>query len=278
MQILHVPGAITGQQMITAGDIAFVNYRDVGGPFRNRVMFSCYAFSFVQNGQKRIYRAGESKALTPGNGMLIPEGNSIIMEHSDTAERYSSVLVFFPERLGKEFIAAHKRKTPAKPERSPYIHFAINGYIDEYVRGIKRLIETQQTLSAEMAALKVNELLTAIYEMAPGLLTGMFGPAESVSLKVVIENNLFTNLELEELAFLANRSLSSFKRDVEKAYGVSPQRYIRARKLEVACAELAKGRNASDLYLEYGYENLSNFNTAFKRKYGLTPTAFKHNA
>ena len=275
MDIIHVPEAVAAQQKIVAGEISFVNYTDKGGPFRNRVMFSCYTFSFIQNGQKRIYRAGESRVLSPGQGMLIPEGNCIITEHSDTAERYNSVLVFFPARLGKGFIAAHKRKTAVRPERPPYIHFTTNAYIDEYVRNVKNLIESQQTLSEEMAGLKVNELLTAIYEMSPGLLTGIFGAPESIPLKVVVENNLFNNLTLEELAFLANRSLSSFKRDFEKAYGISPQRYIRNRKLEVACAELTKGISPSDLYLAYGYENLSNFNTAFKRKYGVTPAAFR---
>lgn len=278
MDIVHVPEAVEAQQKIVAGEISFVNYRDKGGPFRNRVMFSCYAFSFIQNGQKRIYRAGESRVLSPGHGMLIPEGNSIITEHSDTAERYNSILVFFPVRIGKAFIAAHKRKITGQPERPPYIHFTTNAYIDEYIRNMKNLIDSQQILSEEMAALKVNELLTAIYEMAPGLLTGIFGSTESITLKVVIENNLFNNLNLEELAFLANRSLSSFKRDFEKAYGISPQRYIRDRKLEVACSELIKGISPSNLYLAYGYENLSNFNTAFKRKYGVTPAAFRQSA
>jgi len=278
MDVIHVPEAVAAHQKIVGGEISFVNYKDAGGPFRSRVMFSCYAFSFIQNGQKRIYRAGESRVLSPGYGMLIPEGNSLITEHSDNTERYHSVLVFFPACVGRAFIASHKRKTPSQPDKPPYIHFTTNTYIDEYIRNIKNLIDSQQTLSEEMAALKVNELLTAIYEMAPGLLTGIFGATESVPLKVVVENNLFNNLNLEELAFLANRSLSSFKRDFEKAYGISPQRYIRNRKLEVACAELTKGTSPSDLYLAYGYENLSNFNTAFKRKYGITPAAFRQSA
>jgi AraC-like DNA-binding protein len=278
MKVIHVPGAIASQQKIVAGEISFVNYQDKGGPFRSRVLFSCYAFSFVQNGQKKIYRAGECRALTPGYGMLIPEGNSIIAEHSNTSEPYGSIIIFFPASIGRKFILSHDRKKPNHSDRSPYIHFTTNGYIDEYIRSVKNLIKSQQILSEEMALLKVNELLTAVYEMAPGLLTGIFGPAESIPLKVIVEKNLFNNLDLEELAFLANRSLSSFKRDFEKAYRVSPQRYIRNRKLEIACTELAKGRSASDLYLEYGYENLSNFNTAFKRKYGLTPAAFRQNA
>ena len=275
MQVVHVPDATLLQQKIDAGAISFVNYRDKASPFRNRVMFGCCAFSFIQSGQKKVYRAGESKVIGPGYGMLIPEGNSIIIEHSDTTEKYNTILIFFPAHVAKAFVAAHKSKIQGTAAQSSYVHFATNGYIGEYIRNIKSLIDSQQALSQEMALLKVNELLTAVYEMSPTLLAGILCPAESVSLKVVVENNLFNKLNLEELSFLANRSVSSFKRDFEKTYGVSPQRYIRERKLEIACAELTKGRSASELYMEYGYENLSNFNTAFKRKYGKTPGAFR---
>src|SRR3569833_1521658 len=82
MQIIQVPEATRYQARIAAGDITFVDYRDKGGAFRTRVLFDRCAVSFVQNGQKQIYRAAENTVLTPGHGMLIPEGNSIIAEHS----------------------------------------------------------------------------------------------------------------------------------------------------------------------------------------------------
>ncbi len=275
MEIVQVPNAALSTQMIVAGEIFFVNYQDKGSPLRSRVMFNSCAFSFVQNGQKNIYRAGENSSLTRGYGMLIPKGNSIIAEHSATADPYASTIVFFPPHIGKEFILSRNRTALNRVNQPSYIHFKTNGYIEEYIRNVQGLIDARQILSVEMATLKVHELLTAVYEMIPELLTSIFDTQSNVSLKTVVENNLFNNLSLDELAFLSNRSLSSFKRDFEKTYGVAPQRYIRNRKLEIACAELSKGKSASDLYLEYGYENISNFNTAFKRKYGITPAVFQ---
>jgi AraC-like DNA-binding protein len=278
MEIIQVPEATRYQSRIVAGDISFVDYRDKGGPFRNRVLFDQYAFSFVQNGQKRIYRAAENTILTAGHGMLIPEGNSIIAEHSDSAEPYNSVIVFFPGSIGKEFVASRRSKVVNDLQDAPYIYFKTNGYINEYVRNIKALIARGQPLSQELAILKVRELLTAMYELAPQLLIAMFAGSAEISLKNVVENNLFGSLSLDELAFLTNRSLSSFKRDFEKAYGLSPQKYIRERKLEMACTELVKGKLASEIYLDYGYHHVSNFNTAFKRKYGKTPADYRQSA
>lgn len=264
MEIVRVPLATKFQPQISAGDIAFVDYSDKGGLFRNRVLFDRYAISFVQQGQKQIYRAGGDTVLQPGQGMLIPEGNSIIAEHSNTSSLYSSFIVFFPGQLGHAF-----RRSSAKATE-PYLHFEINTYIQDYVSHMRSLIQKQQSLSAEMAKLKVQELLTALYELYPDLLSAVLSN-QHTSLKAVVEQHLLNTLSLEELAFLVNRSLSSFKRDFEKQYEVSPQRYIRERRLELAANELTKGRTANDIYLNYGYGHLSNFNTAFKRQFGTTP-------
>nr|WP_294944545.1 AraC family transcriptional regulator [uncultured Mucilaginibacter sp.] len=278
MEIIRVPEATRYQSRLEAGDITFVDYKDKGGLLRARVLFERCAVSFVQNGQKQIYRAVENTVLMPGYGMLIPEGNSIIAEHSKNAQPYNSIIIFFPRSIGQEFIAARRIKPSGKPAHVPYVDFKTNTYITEYVRHVRALIAGSQRLSYEMALLKVNELLTALSEISPAMLAGMFGGMPDASLKNVVENNLNSGLSLDELAFLTNRSLSSFKRDFEKAYGVSPQKYIRERNLEMACIELAKGRSASELYLDYGYGHVSNFNTAFKRKYGVTPADYRETA
>ncbi|WP_345951565.1 AraC family transcriptional regulator [Mucilaginibacter sp. PAMB04274] len=275
MEIFQVPDVTINQPQITAGEVRFVDYKDMGGPFRNRVLFKQYAFSFVQNGQKQIYRAEGSTILKSGQGMLIPEGHSIIAEHSNSNEPYNSIIIFFPATLGKEFISSRQQKNNRKTNLVPYIHFNVDSYIDEYIRSLKALIMRGQKLSLELGSIKVHELLTALYDLHPELLTSLFNDQHNLSLMGIIEQNLFKELSIDELAFLANRSLSSFKRDFIKTYGLPPQQYIRNRKLEIAGNELLQGRLASELYLDYGYQHLSNFTTAFKKKFGVTPSHYR---
>lgn len=276
MDIIQVPNATRSQQQITAGPVSFVNYCDKGSLFRNRVVFNRYAFSFVQNGQKQIYRLAEHTVLKAGHGMLIPEGHSIIAEHSFNTEPYHSVIIFFPGDLAREFVARHLPATHQTENIPPYIHFSTNTYLNEYIQNLRKLIEAGEQLSETVAIHKLHELLLVMTELYPEQLQSMLGSKVPLPLKKLIENNLFNGLSLDELAFLANRSISSFKRDFEKLYGLSPMRYIRERKLELAANDLLHGKNPSELYLVYGYENLSNFNTAFKKKYGQPPAAYRH--
>jgi AraC-like DNA-binding protein len=124
---------------------------------------------------------------------------------------------------------------------------------------------------------KLEELLIALLELDPHRIPLLFdqGLSGTSDLRTLVENNLLKGLSLDELAFLANRSRASFKRDFEKVYGTSPGKYILDRKLEVASHALREGKRATELFSEFGYENLSNFNTAFKRKFNLTPKAYQ---
>jgi AraC-like DNA-binding protein len=282
MEAITVPEAVKDKPQIQTGDISFVYYRERGDIFRNLVVFNQCAISFVLNGQKEIYRHADCTIIRPGQGMVIPQGNTLIAEHvvKDTSadELYSSFIVFFPESLVADFFVKHvidiKNRIEDVP---PYILFANTVYLNEYLKGVRALVDDGHSLSYPLALHKLEELLLIIYELYPTQLTALFAPDKTdadLSLQKLIENNLFNNLTLDELAFLANRSLSSFKRDFERTYGLSPQKYIRDRKLEAACAELKKGRKASELYDTYGYENLSNFNTAFKKRFGVTPASY----
>lgn len=282
MEAILVPEAVNDKPQIKAGDISFVYYRERGDLFRNQVVFNRCAISFVLNGQKEIYRHADCTIIRPGQGMVIPQGNTLIAEHvvkgTSADELYSSFIVFFPEILVADFFNRHAIKAKNTGlDAPPFIHFANTAYLNQYLKGVRELVDAGHSISYPLALHKVEELLLIIHELYPAQLTALFTPDKvdaELSLQKLIENNLFNNLTLDELAFLANRSLSSFKRDFERTYGLSPQKYIRDKKLEAACAELKKGRKASELYNTYGYENLSNFNTAFKKRFGLTPAAY----
>jgi AraC-like DNA-binding protein len=113
-----------------------------------------------------------------------------------------------------------------------------------------------------------NPALTSYFKS----LTGSGKP----SIQYVMEANFCYNLSLENFAHLCNRSLSSFKRDFNKHFGVSPGKWLQNKRLEYAAILLQNSElNISQIVLECGFEELSHFSRTFKNKYGVSPSNFR---
>jgi AraC-like DNA-binding protein len=67
-------------------------------------------------------------------------------------------------------------------------------------------------------------------------------------------------------------SLSTFKRHFIKEYKISPGKWLQDKRLQKAKETLEEGNlKPSDIYLNFGYNNLSNFSIAYKNKFGYSP-------
>ncbi|WP_183558078.1 helix-turn-helix transcriptional regulator [Mucilaginibacter sp. SP1R1] len=281
MTNIYIPQATENQKRIAAGDISFVHYEEHDSLQKSRVVFNCYAISFVINGEKAIFRPSNNTIVNTGEGIVIPQGNSIMAEHTLNEHKYSSVLIFFPAGIALDFLSKHQLNTHVTTTSHPdYIKFRQTNYLAGYIKSLQALIHEGQQLLYQLAVNKVEELLLVLLQSYPKQLVALLQsnkPSTSLQLKNIVENNLFNNLTLDELAFLSHKSLASFKRDFEKAYHIAPGKYIRERKLELARQQLSMGKNASSLYLDFGYDNLSNFSSAFKKQFGVSPKQYQLN-
>ncbi|HSE43208.1 MAG TPA: AraC family transcriptional regulator [Acidobacteriota bacterium] len=128
--------------------------------------------------------------------------------------------------------------------------------------------------------LKLKELLTSI-------LVGQSNPALSAYFRFVASNNVPAiapimemnfchNLSIECFAEMCNRSLSSFKREFRKQYGMSPGKWLHDRRLQhSACLLETTTMNVTDIMFECGFEDLSHFSRAFKVKFGCSPSLYR---
>jgi AraC-like DNA-binding protein len=280
MQHAHIPQAIAKHPQTTCGDVSFVLYKEHSQAEKNRVIFNCNVISFVINGVKDIYKSSQRTVINAGEAVLITEGHSIIAEHSLNQSEYHSILILFPSEYAVSFL--NKMNIQAKAGETfdtdnKLVKFKQTPYLAGYLQNLVHIVQHQSVISQVLGIHKLEELFLNIPPDHLREMASIFKPLANneLSLKKLVENNLVNNLTLDEIAFLANKSLSSFKRDFEKAYGVSPGKYIRERKLQIASEELMQGKRASDLYLDLGYESVSNFSSAFKKQFGITPKQYQ---
>ncbi len=79
---------------------------------------------------------------------------------------------------------------------------------------------------------------------------------------------------MEDLAHYTGRSLATFKRDFKKISDLTPEKWLIRKRLEVAYNLMKEGGNkVVDVYTKVGFRNQSHFSAAFKKQYGIAPTA-----
>tara|TARA_B000000441_G_scaffold123835_1_gene100628 strand:- start:358 stop:630 length:273 start_codon:yes stop_codon:yes gene_type:complete len=87
-----------------------------------------------------------------------------------------------------------------------------------------------------------------------------------------MNDNYKFNVSVDRFAFLTGRSLSAFKRDFENIFKTSPSKWLVQKRLEEAHFLIKeKKQKASDIYLDLGFENLSHFSYAYKKRFGHSP-------
>lgn len=88
---------------------------------------------------------------------------------------------------------------------------------------------------------------------------------ESSPFKKIVESKIHSNLKLVEIAFLCNMSLYTSKLLFINEYNTSPEKWLQDKRLNKAKETLKQGvLKPSDIYLDFDYNNLSNFSIAFK--------------
>lgn len=128
--------------------------------------------------------------------------------------------------------------------------------------------------------MKLRECTHILSQTNPRLLNEMLcsQSGKRLDLERFMDNNYMYNAPLVCFAELSGRSLSSFRREFKLLYGLTPNKWLIKKRLEMAYQKLSeKGCKASDIYLELGFETLSHFSRKFKEQYGVAPSVFAHN-
>ena len=89
-----------------------------------------------------------------------------------------------------------------------------------------------------------------------------------------IEQNLKTEIRAEELAEMAGYSVWHYYWLFNKITGSSVLNYILKRRLDYALGEIANGRKAISVALEYGFDTYAGFYKAFVKMYGCSPKKY----
>ena len=116
-----------------------------------------------------------------------------------------------------------------------------------------------------------------------GNLEDPYCSARQVALIRHLRDHLLTDrdnyVSLAQLAAEHQISVSYLQKLFKQIYGVPVYHYIKEYRLEQAAVELVKSGNPiTQVAQDAGYDNASKFTECFKKRYGMTPSAYRARA
>jgi len=257
-------------------DLFVYDFKMTNDVVKSKVNLGMNMFSFLQVGKKQVHFAGTTVAVNKDQSLLLKKGNWLWTELLETETIYYCKLFFFSEKKLKEFLEKHTENSKIVKEETPYFIIRNDSYISSYLNSLSTISEAPTVFSDNLLSVKFEELMLYLlqkYGRKFELYLQSLIIKETSPFKKIVESKIHSNLKLEEIAFLCNMSLSTFKRHFIKEYKTSPGKWLQDKRLQKAKDTLEHDNlKPSDIYLDFGYNNLSNFSIAFKNKFGFNPS------
>lgn len=242
--------------------------------FKTEVVFDHHMLVWFISGETKIIQSDQNYLFKAGDIFLIPRNQlaTIINYPKDGLPHKSVVMHLTIDRL-REFYANLNEKAKVTATQK-ILSFDKHPLLESCLASLIPYFDIQDKFPENIASIKITEAISVLRMIDQDIdnILANFEDPHKIDLAGFMEKNFMFNMPLEKFSYLTGRSLTTFKRDFHNIYNLTPQRWLTKKRLELAHYQLAeKNRKPVEVYLETGFENLSHFSFAFKKKFGLTP-------
>ena len=245
-------------------------------------LFSHYnEIMFTLDGSRTMHHNGKSWSLKK-HSCLLTRKTAYLQELPELVG-WEVLAFYFKDSFFRQVINEYRQYLPLKnlPDqpRDMLIEIHVNETTRAFFYSILPYFQQAVAPAEGLLELKFKELLfnifldpanAAVLAYANGLMH-----IEKTPLWEIMEANYMFNLTIAQFARMADRSVSSFKKEFTEYYGTSPGKWLTQKRLEYARTMLeSTGKNVTEVAFNSGFENLSHFSRVFKQKYGKSPLQY----
>ncbi len=251
-------------------------YDDVGGcVHRSRE----YAMNYVYSGEMVLDNGREQIRVRKGECVFIPRDHHITMyKRTCDGERYCGIFLMFTRQFLREMYGRFgQRAVPAStPKLDPgVIKLPRTVELASLFASMTPYFDPDVRPQSDFMQLKMQEGLLALLHIDERFAPMLFDFNEPWKIDILefMNENYMYEFTMAEMAHYTGRSLATFKRDFKKVSDLTPEKWLIRKRLEVAYAKMKEGgKKVVEVYAEVGFKNPSHFSTAFKKRYGISPT------
>ena len=242
--------------------------------FKTDTMFEHHMLIWFISGQTKIVQAEGTCLFNKGDIFLIPRNQlATIINYPKDGLPHKTVVM----HLTTEWLRNYYSRLNIKPmvDKVPKIrHYNNHPLLESCLNSLIPYFDMNE-LPENIANLKITEAVTILRTIDKGIdnLLANFEAPGKIDLVDYMERNFMFNMPIEKFGYLTGRSLTTFKRDFKKTFNTTPQKWLIQKRLELAHYQFAeKKMKPVDVCYEVGFENLSHFSYAFKKRFGYAPT------
>jgi AraC-like DNA-binding protein len=243
--------------------------------FKSDLMFDDHMLIWFISGETKIIQADATYYFKTGDIFLIPRNQlATIVNYPKNGQPHKTVVMHLTTERLKRFYEKIDINKKIASERKIF-SLSNHPLLESCLASLIPYFDVRGEFPESIASLKITEAITILREIdrtVDNVLTNFDDPGR-IDLIDFMQRNFMFNMPMEKLGYLTGRSLSTFNRDFRKFFNDTPQKWLTEKRLELAYYQLAeKKKRPTEVYLEVGFEDLSHFSFAFKKKYGIAPT------
>lgn len=239
-----------------------------------------YAMNYVYSGEMVLDNGQEQIHVGKGECVFIPRDHHITMYKKPAGgERYCGIFLSFTRSFLREMYTrfGQYKVPPHTPKLdSRFIKLPHTAEITSLFSSLTPFFDPEVKPQDDFMHLKLQEGLLALLHIDKRFAPTLFDFNEPWKIDILdfMDKNYMYEFSLEDLAHYTGRSLATFKRDFKKISDLTPEKWLIRKRLEVEYGLMREGgRKIVDVCTAVGFKNQSHFSAAFKKQYGVPPTA-----
>lgn len=239
-----------------------------------------YAINSVYSGEMVLDNGKQQIHVAKGESVFIPRDHHITLYKKPcNGERYCGIFLSFTRNFLRAMYAQggpYKVSANTPKLKSEVLKLPKTAELVSLFASLTPFFDPNVKPQDDFMQLKLQEGLLALLHIDERFAPTLFDFNEPWKIDILdfMNQNYMYEFSQEDLAHYTGRSLATFKRDFKKISDLTPEKWLIRKRLEVAYALMQEGgKKIVDVCAKVGFKNQSHFSSAFKKQYGIAPTA-----
>jgi len=254
------------------------------------ILYSCYShkrnegeqfvpehiFGFTMSGSSDLYQDGKTYTFNEGDFRFYRRNQlAKFTKRPPAGGEYRSITIAIDQETLRAISVKHNLQASKPYDGQNVLTLQPHPLFKNFIDSLTPYLDAPNEANKNITRLKVEEAVMLLLQVHPELQDLLFDFSEpgKVDLEAYMNEHYKYNVDLSRFAYLTGRSLATFKRDFDRIFHTSPNRWLQQQRLKDAYYRIKeKGHKVSDVYLDVGFKDLSHFSFAFKKAFGVAPS------